>query len=65
MTYPNIAAERARKGITQEQLAKELRVCRKTLWNWEHNGNIPMNKVEAMAKLFGVTSDYLLGHNQE
>lgn len=60
MTYPNIAAERARKGFSQERLAKELRVCRKTLWNWEHKGNIPMKKVEAMAKLFGVSADYLL-----
>ena len=60
MTYPNIAAERARRGISQEELAKRLKVCRKTLWNWEHKGNIPMNKVEAMAKMFGVSADYLL-----
>ena len=60
MTYPNIAAERARRGISQQKLAKRLKVCRKTLWNWEHKGNIPMNKVEPMAKMFGVSADYLL-----
>ena len=65
MTYPNIAAERARKGFTQEQLAKELHVCRKTLWNWENKGKIPMKKVEAMVKLFGVSADYLLYRSQE
>lgn len=60
MKYPNIAAERARKGMTMDQLAKELGVCRKTLYNWADKGNIPMNKVEAMAKMFGVSADYLL-----
>lgn len=60
MKYPNIAAERARKGMTQDQLCKELNVCRKTLWNWENKGKIPMKKVELMAKLFGVSADYLL-----
>ena len=65
MIYPNIAAERARRGLTTEQLAKKLGVCRKTLYNWEHSGNIPMKKVEAMARLFNVSADYLLSKGTE
>lgn len=61
MTYPNIAAELARNSMSQAELAKHLNVCRKTLWNWEHKGNIPLKKLEAMSKLFGVSTDYLLG----
>lgn len=64
MKYPNIAAERARKGMTMDQLAKELGVCRKTLYNWADKGNIPLKKLDAMADIFGVTTDYLLGHTK-
>ena len=63
MAYPNIAAECARKGMTKAQLCKELDVCRKTMWNWEHKGNIPQSKLEAMSDMFGVSIDYLLGRD--
>ena len=61
MKYPNIAAECARRNMSRTQLAEYLHVCRKTLWNWEHRGSIPQNKLEAMSDLFGVSIDYLLG----
>lgn len=38
MRYPNIEAERARKGMSQETLATELGVTRKTLFNWMDSG---------------------------
>lgn len=59
MRYPNIDAERARAGMSQEQLAERLGVTRKTLWNWEASG-IPADKLELMSKLFEVTPEYLL-----
>ena len=65
MPYPNIAAERARNGMTMDQLAKHLHVCRKTLYNWESKGRIPESKLKAMAKLFNVSMDYLLGRAPE
>lgn len=61
MKYPNIEAERARKGQSAEELAKSLGVSRKTLYNWINSGNIPATALIKMADLFGCTIDYLLG----
>lgn len=60
MLYPNIAAERARHGMSMDELAEKLGVCRKTLYNWRDKGKIPETKLKAMARLFNVTTDYLL-----
>ena len=61
MKYPNIDAERARKGINQDSLAEKLGVSRKTLYNWMDNGKIPASALIEMAELFGCSIDYLLG----
>ena len=61
MRYPNIAAERARAGLSQAELATQLGVTRKTIYNWETRGNIPASAVLQLADYFGVTADYLLG----
>ena len=61
MIYPNIEAERARKGMSVENLTSLLGVCRKTYYNWVSKGQIPQNKIEKMAEIFDVSSDYLLG----
>lgn len=58
--YPNIEAERARKGLTKEELANFLGVNRKTLRKWVNVGKIPTDKLTQMADLFGCTTDYLL-----
>lgn len=63
LMYPNIDAERARHGMTRDDLAGSLGVSRKTLYNWTHAGNIPQGKLAAMADLFGCSTDYLLSHN--
>lgn len=60
--YPNIEAERARSGMTKEKLAAALRVSPSTLKNWQDDRTeIPASKIVAMAGIFGVTTDYLLG----
>lgn len=62
MTYPNIEAERARKGMTKENLAAALGVSIGTVKNWQNGKTeIPASKIVAMASLFSVTTDYLLG----
>lgn len=63
MKYPNIDAERARKGLSNECLAEELGVARKTLYNWLNNGNIPLAALIKMADMFGCSIDYLLGRS--
>lgn len=65
MQYPNIEAERARKGMTKENLASQLGVSRKTYYNWVIKGNIPQSKLEKMSTLFEVSTDYLLGITTE
>ena len=61
MRYPNIDAERARNGLTKEELSNTLGVSRKTYYNWLNKGKIPQEKLERMAKIFNVSVDYLLG----
>lgn len=63
MLYPNIAAEMARRHMTQAQLCEELHICRKTLYNWMTKGKIPLKKLEALARLFSVSADYLLSRD--
>lgn len=60
MPYPNINAERSRKGMTVEALAQALGVTRKTVYNWMAHGNIPQSALEKMATLFNCSIDYLL-----
>ena len=63
MKYPNIEAERARRGMSNDSLADELGVSRKTLFNWVAKGNIPMSALTKMADLFDCSIDYLLGRS--
>lgn len=62
MKYPNIEAERARLNLTRTELAERLSVSRGTYANWQSGKTeIPGSLIVAMTKLFGVSSDYLLG----
>lgn len=58
--YPNISAERARKGMTVEEISFFLGVTRKTFYNWLTKGKIPQSKLEKMSTLFDKPIDYLL-----
>lgn len=58
----NIEAERARKGMSKEGLAKKLDVSTKTYYNWiKEDTDVPSSKLIEMSILFGTTIDYLLG----
>lgn len=62
MVYPNIEAERARSGKSKKELATEIGVSPEVLNNWQNGRtDIPAAKVVVLAKLFNVTTDYLLG----
>lgn len=60
MPYPNINAERSRKGMTIADLANALGVTRKTIYNLMAHGSIPQSALEKMATLFDCSIDYLL-----
>lgn len=60
--FPNIDAERARKGWSRADLARELNVSYSTLKNWMRGTTeIPASKLVQMSNLFHCTTDYLLG----
>ncbi len=57
----SIGAERARKGLTKEELAKRLGVSIKTYYNWiNEETDMPITKLVMLSRLFGVGTEYLL-----
>ena len=62
MMFPNIEAERVRSGMTKAKMAEEIGVTTGTLKNWQNGRTeIPASKLVALADIFGVSTDYLLG----
>jgi transcriptional regulator with XRE-family HTH domain len=65
MTYPNIEAERIRTGMSWSGLARAVGVSTGTLKRWQDgHTEIRASKIAALSRLFGVTSDYLLGREE-
>lgn len=61
LKYPNIEAERARHQLTKTDVARELGVSERTYYNYLRGTPIPGPALVILAKLFGTTTDYLLG----
>ena len=52
---------RKKNGWSQEELAEQLSVSRQSISKWESAQSVPdMNRILAMSRLFGVSTDYLL-----
>lgn len=62
----NIASERKRLGLSQEELGAKIGASRSAIKDWE-NGNTPIKSVNLiqMADLFGCSIDWLLGRSDE
>lgn len=61
-----ILSLRKSNGWSQEELAEKMNVSRQSISKWESAAAIPdINKILTMAKLFGVTTDYLLKDDVE
>ena len=61
-----IIEQRKKNGWSQEELAEKLNVSRQSVSKWEGAQSVPdLNKVIAMANLFGVSTDYLLKDDVE
>lgn len=59
--YLNIEAERARKNLTQKELAEMLNVSCPTYRAWvKKKRKIPGEKLALMSKIFNCSVDYLL-----
>lgn len=60
--YPNIEAERARRGWSRAKLGEYIGTTEGVVRNWiAGRTDIPAQKLIAMAQLFGCSTDYLLG----
>lgn len=61
--YNRIQRLRETKGWSQKELGQKLNVKQTTVSAWETRKNQPDYKtIRAMAKLFEVTTDYLMGY---
>ena len=57
----SIEAERARNGLTKEELAKKLGISIKTYYNWiNEETDMPVSALIMMSKMFGKNVDYLI-----
>lgn len=58
----NLKRLRTEKGLSQEEVAGQLFLSRQTVSKWENNQAEPgVENLKALAKLYGVTLDQLLG----
>lgn len=58
----NILQFRKALGLSQEQLAEQIGVSRQSISKWETGQSTPdLDKLLALSRLFGVTTDTLLG----
>lgn len=61
-----ILALRKNNGWSQEELAEKMNVSRQSVSKWESAAAIPdINRILELAKIFGVTTDYLLKDDLE
>ncbi|NTU88466.1 MAG: helix-turn-helix transcriptional regulator [Actinobacteria bacterium] len=66
MGVSRIAVERAKKGISQNELAIAIGVSRETIKSWESNANkIPLSRAVAMCDFFCCSIDYLAGRTED
>lgn len=57
---------RKQKGLTQEELADKLEISRQAVSKWEARQALPeLDNIVKLAKIFDVSTDYLLGNEQE
>lgn len=62
----NIISERTRMGLNQKDLAKRIGVSLTTVSRWEQGRGKPnASELIKMRKLFGCSTDYLLGLTDE
>lgn len=66
MAHFNLASERVRLGMNQEQMSRELDCTVKTLGKWEKDPTtMPGEKMMQAARFFGCSLDYLLDQTDE
>lgn len=63
--FPNIEAERIKAGMSKSKMADAIGVKSETIDRWQSGqSEIRASKIVALAVLFGVSTDYLLGRKE-
>lgn len=57
----NVRAAISEKGLTQEQVASALGVSKQAVQKWARGGSMSYENLRKLAKLLGVSTDYLVG----
>jgi transcriptional regulator with XRE-family HTH domain len=59
--------ERLRNNLSQDDVARAIGSTKQAIYKYENEivTNIPLDKIEIMARLFGVTPAYLMGWSEE
>jgi len=63
--FPNLQAEQARKGHTNEYLAKLLGITRHTLKKRKTIGDFKLNEITMLLSLYTSDFDYLFANEQK
>lgn len=65
MIKSNIIKElRTKKNVTQEEMAKTLKISTQAISKWENGGAPDIDMIPLIADYFGVSIDYLFGHQR-
>ena len=59
-----LKAARVNKGLTQEDVAKAIKVSKKTVWAWENGKSSPrLSKIDPLCELLGLSYDNIRWEN--
>lgn len=62
MVLPIIEAERIKRQMSRDDLAKAIGVSKRTISNWQNGSTeIPLSKLLSIARMWNCSIDYLLG----
>lgn len=56
---------RTEKGLSQKDVANALSIDRTTYAKWETGDSKPSRLLPQLARFYGVSADYILGHSEE
>ncbi|SFA76464.1 helix-turn-helix domain-containing protein [Selenomonas ruminantium] len=65
VTGDRLRALRQDLGLSQEEVAKKIGVSRPAYVNYEQGKSRPVRKLQELAALFNVSTDYILGEDVE
>lgn len=63
--FNNIRAECARQRITIEQMTDKAGISRKTFYNWEKKGDLPVSMLNQIANVLKTSTDKILGLDKD